>query len=257
MKIATVKGPSRNSYSQQVSGGHTPMPFSHKFLIIISTIVTSLVLGVGLALAEQRYIVDTIVVALREGPGADFKPIKTLQTGQSFEVLETRNDFVRVRTTEGDEGWVANRYTVESPPNAVVVKELNEKITALTAQNEQLQAKTELMDDQLAGKGITPQTPTNESAEIKKLESELAELTNRYSQLEADAKDVLPVTTERDRLQQELKAAQESLATLEQTKSSLGSRENIYWFLAGSGVFLLGWIIGKVSCRRPRHSLTL
>ncbi len=256
-------GLSHSRHLQRLSGEQTTMPFSYRYLIVTTTIIANLVFGLDAALAEQRYIADTIVVSLREGPGSDFKAIKTLQTGQSFEVLETKNYFVRVRTTDGDEGWIPDRYTVDTPPNALMVKDLNEQISDLTAQNEELLAKSERMADQLAGKGIPlqseapPPTAASESAEIKRLENELAEANKRYTQLEDDAKDVLPITTERDRLQQELKATQESLATLQQAKPSLGSRENIYWFLAGGGVFLLGWIIGKVSCRRPRHSLTL
>lgn len=237
------------------------MSLSHKLMIIIHTIVFSLFLAAAIVPAEQRYIVDTVHVSLREGPGSAFKAIKTLQTGQSFEVLESRNGYVRVRTEEGDEGWVPNQYTDDNPPDAILVKQLNDQIKALTEQNEQLLTKTERLADQLAGTEVSAQTDpsaqANESAEIKRLESELAELTNRYNQLAADAEDIMPIAAARDQLQEELKRTQESLATLQQEKPLLGSRENIYWFLAGSGVFLLGWMVGKVSCRRPRHSLTL
>lgn len=206
--------------------------------------------------AEQRYIADTIVVSLREGPGSQFKVIKPLKTGQSFEVLENRNDYLRVRTPEGDEGWIKDQFTDTKPPNAFLANDLNEQITTLTAQNERLTA-------QLAGKGLVPHsevaTPAlpEESIDIKKVRSDLAELTTRYAQLEADAKDILPITKERERLQKELSAMQESLAALRAENASLAYGRKIYWFLAGGGVFLLGWIIGRLSFRRPRHSLTL
>jgi len=241
------------------------MPFPKKLPTIIQVIMACLLLGAGVApAAEQRYIVDTLVVSLREGPGPHFKAVKTLQTGQSFEVLETKDDFVRVRTAEGDEGWVQSQYTDSRPPNAVMVKELNEKISALTAQNVQLLAKSERLTAQLSDQGLTPPSEqsaaasTNDAAEIRRLEDELAELTKRYTQLEADAKDVLPVTKERDRLHQELAAAHESVTKLQRATAALTTRQNIYWFLAGSGVFMLGWMVGRgSSSRRQRPSLTL
>lgn len=251
-------------YQSTVSGEQTTMPFPKKLPIIILLSMACLFFGAGVASAEQRYIVDTLVVSLREGPGPHFKAIKTLQTGQSFEVLETQEDFVRVRTAEGDEGWVQSQYTDPRPPKAVVVKELNEKITALTAENEQLLAKSERLAAQLSGQGLPPTneqpaaSATDEAAKVRQLEEELADLSKRYTQLEADAKDVLPVTKERDRLHQELAAARESVAKLQQANASLTTRQNIYWFLAGSGVFMLGWMVGRgSSSRRQRPSLTL
>lgn len=240
------------------------MSLSKKLPTIIRITMACLFLGAILAQAEQRYIVDTVVVSLREGPGSHFKAIKTLQTGQSFEVLETQEDFVRVRTAEGDEGWVQSQYTDPRPPHVVMVKELNDKIAALTAQNAELLAKSDRLATQPSEQGTSPQSAqqpsatTDEALEIERLEAELAALTKRYSQLENDAKDVLPVTKERDRLHQELTAAQESVATLQKTIDSLSNHHNIYWFLAGSGVFLLGWMVGRGSSpRRQRHSLTL
>jgi len=56
-----------------------------------------------------------------------------------------------------------------------------------------------------------------------------------------------------------LATMQEALARLQQTNAKLTSRENIYWFLTGGGVFLVGMMLGRISFKRQRHhsSLTL
>jgi SH3 domain protein len=233
------------------------MPNLKKLLITTSFALACLLSLAGHALAEQRYIVDTIVVSLREGPGSQFKFIKTLKTGQSFEVLETKNDYVRVRTADGDEGWLQKQFTDTNPPNATAVKDLNDKINTLKAQNVELTA-------QLAHKGQTSTTDSKgltpgseETTEIKKLQDDLAEMTKRYNQLEIDAKDVLKISTERNRLQATLTSMQKNLAELQQENTLLANRQTIYWFLAGGGVLLLGWMLGRISFRRQRHSLTL
>lgn len=235
-----------------------------KVLPIMAINAVCLLILAGLGHGEERYIVDTITVSLREGPGPQYKVIKTLQTGQSFEVLEAQNEFVRVRTPEGQEGWLQERFTNSRPPDKLLIKDLNDKIGLLTAQNEQLAAR-------LAGQQIPPpldsqpgekspgQTSSEESAEVKRLQTELAETTRQFKQLEAASADVLQVMEENDRLKTEVSSMQNSITQLQQANSKLADRQKIYWFIAGSGVFLLGWLIGKLSFRRQRHhsSLTL
>lgn len=207
----------------------------------------------GRAVAEQRYISDTIRISLREGPGTQYKPIKTLQTGQSFEVLETQKDFLRIKTPEGDEGWVQSYFTSDTQsPGAALVKDLNDKIATLTAQNDQLTA-------QLAGKdGEVGKSAGDQAApELKKAHAELAELNRRYKQLEADAKDVSPIRAECDALKAEVKTLQETVVQLTTQNSALARWRDIYCFLAGGAVFWLGSMAGRAAFRRQRHSLTL
>lgn len=242
--------------------------FNRKRIVAILTINAFCLLTIaGLAQGEERYIVDTITVSLREGAGPQYKVIKTLQTGQAFEVLETQGEFVRVRTKEGEEGWLQERFTNARPPDRLTIKDLNEKVSLLTAQNEQLTANLAQLNgqqtanpvDATPGKEAPEQSTTNESAEAKRLQTALDDATRKFKELETASADVLQIMEENDKLKAELSAKQSSIAQLQQANDSLEDQQKIYWFIAGGGVFLLGWIIGKISIRRQRHhsSLTL
>ena len=58
------------------------------------------------ALAETRYIVDQLVVNLRDGKGNQYETIKTLKTGTALEILEEDATYVKVRTISGETGFV-------------------------------------------------------------------------------------------------------------------------------------------------------
>lgn len=238
-----------------------------KNLAIMAINAFFLLMIASLVQGEERYIVDTITVSLREGAGPQYKVIKTLQTGQAFEALETKGEFVRVRTKGGEEGWLQERFTDTRPPDTVLIKDLNEKISLLTAQNEQLTANLAHLDGQqtanpvepLLGKESPEQPTANESAEVKRLQAALDVSALKFKELETAASDVLQIMEENDKLKAELSSTQYTIAQLQQANAALDDRQKLYWFIAGAGVFLLGWIIGKISIRRQRHhsSLTL
>jgi len=242
--------------------------FNRKRIQAIMTInAFCLLMLAGLVQGEERYIVDTITVSLREGAGPQYKVVKTLQTGQSFEVLETQGEFVRVRTKEGEEGWLQERFTNARPPDRLTIKDLNEKVSLLTAQNEQLTANLAHLNGQQPStpvdaplaKEAPEQSTANESTEVKRLQTALDDATRKFKELETASADVLQIMEENDKIKTELSAKQSSIAQLQQANDALEDQQKIYWFIAGGGVFLLGWIIGKISIRRQRHhsSLTL
>lgn len=221
-----------------------------KILIIFPPLLACLLTSALPALSEQRYVVDTIVVSLREGPGPQYKPIKTVQTGQAMELIESKNNFIRVRTADGDVGWLPSQYATSQPTSADLVKELQGKINALSAQNEQLSA-------QITGKEPPVESGENQFSGLKKLQEKLDQMTEQYNLLEADAKDIIQIRDENIRLRSEVATLKTSLKQLQDSKKYDAISKNIYWFLAGGAVFLIGFITGKISFRRQRHSLTL
>ncbi len=225
----------------------------------ITTLIAAGLIACGLlftaptdAPAEQRYIVDNIVVSLRQGPGPQYKVLKTLQTGQSFEVLETKGGFSRVRTSDGAEGWVQEQFTSPNPPNENVklINELNETIKKLKAENEEL-----LKASSTGGGGVA--ASDGDSATVQDLRAALAASNQRYQQLEGEAQDVVSLKTEKESSQAQAAAAQVTVVRLTAENQALRKRQTILWFLAGAGVLLLGWLIGRAPSRRQRHSLTL
>lgn len=226
-----------------------------------------LLFGTSLAHAEERYLANTTTGSMREGPGSQYKAMKTLQNDQSFEVLETLNGFVRIRTKEGTEGWLQERFTGTQAPELPTTITTIEQIETPKVKNT---PKSPINPERLAAtqfdasldpqpKKETPEIPSpKESPEIKKLRADLNEITEKFNQIEISSEDAQQFKDENDQLKLELSELKKNLEQLKQTNLSLTNKQNIYWFVAGSAVFLLGLLIGKISFRRQRHSsLTL
>jgi curli biogenesis system outer membrane secretion channel CsgG len=55
------------------------------------------------------------VVNLREGPGKDYKVIRSVKKGTSLKILEVNGDWLRVRLEDGTTAWVSKSATSEAP----------------------------------------------------------------------------------------------------------------------------------------------
>jgi len=68
------------------------------------------------ARGENRYVVDQLTVPVSGQPDGTGDPVATVRSGDKLEVLETRNEFVRVRVAGGQEGWLKAEYLATDPP---------------------------------------------------------------------------------------------------------------------------------------------
>jgi SH3 domain protein len=75
-------------------------------------------------------------------------------------------------------------------------------------------------------------------------------MAEKYDTLAAQAENVVEIAAERDQLLQKNKGMETEIAALLEKKEQLADSRMIKWFLAGGGVFLFGWIIGKISRKK-------
>lgn len=88
---------------------------------------------------------------------------------------------------------------------------------------------------------ITNETP--KSKVIDKLKREIAAM-------KASSGDPAKLTADIDALRAENKRLKTESERLRRESENTERMEAIYWFLAGGGVFFLGWLIGKASGRK-------
>lgn len=81
----------------------------------------------GAVLAETAYVSDTLRVGVRPAPDGHAAPTGVIKTGMRLKVLERRNDYVRVETEEGLEGWVKDTYIVKKPPAMITLQALQQR----------------------------------------------------------------------------------------------------------------------------------
>ena len=72
--------------------------------------------GLPVAAAEIVYVTDELRLGLYDSELTSGRPFKTLISGAELTVLERSLMSIRVRTEEGDEGWVKTAYIVDTEP---------------------------------------------------------------------------------------------------------------------------------------------
>jgi len=224
-----------------------------KFIVLFALLIP-LSISVGSTHADTRYVSDMLILTLREGQGSHYKAIRTLKTGTPIEVLEESARYLRVRTQEGEEGWVEKQYISSEQPKAVIIAGLNNEANRLKARVEELQKDQATLLDQL---NAAKRSHTVKVKETSRLNTELTQITEKYNTLLDQSKNVAELIKENDRLYGEndrLQAANDRLNMeaehLRQEIARLRRREMIWLFLAGAGVFFVGLIVGKVSKKK-------
>jgi SH3 domain protein len=83
------------------------------------------------ALAEPAWVSGEVRLNLRSGAGNQFRILGVLKTGDSLQVLERSEKWTKVRTAEGEEGWIPGGYLNPQPPPAIRLEELEVEVATL------------------------------------------------------------------------------------------------------------------------------
>ncbi|MDH3947692.1 MAG: TIGR04211 family SH3 domain-containing protein [Gammaproteobacteria bacterium] len=108
---------------------------------------TTVLLFSGTALAETAYVIDTLRVGVRPAPNNQAAPIGVVKTGMRLTVLETSNDFVRVKTDDELEGWIRKNYVVNTPPAMIKLQTLQQRHGTLESQLKTLEENNQVLQE--------------------------------------------------------------------------------------------------------------
>lgn len=110
------------------------MRFSIVFLLCVALLPS-------LVQAETAYVTDRLFVSIREGQGNEFPVVKSIATGTKLEVLQRLGGFVLVRESSGAEGWIADRYLIDSVPGKADLDTARNKLKLATSEVVSLKQK--------------------------------------------------------------------------------------------------------------------
>jgi len=154
-------------------------------------IFVSLLFNGTAAWAETRYISDQLVVSLREQPQDGSETIVYLKTDTPVEVLEVGEQYIQVKTKNGEVGYIQKSYLTEKIPKATVISRLTRENQGLKERIQELekQYREAFSEGDEAQKKILSELE-DARLQIAKLdkallksETELAERTQAYEAL--------------------------------------------------------------------------
>ena len=193
--------------------------------------------------AEKLYVTDVLNLTLRSGPSSEHKILTVVKSGRQVEILEPGEEWSFVRLANEKEGYVLNRYLQTNPTHKIKLEQLQITYDTLKQQaaillEENTTYKTENQKLKAAIQG-------NEKA-VKKLSDD-------YKKLKSDSAQFLDLKSKHTQVSEQLDAQTQKADALDAELSRLEKNQYIKWFLAGSGVLLLGFIVGASSKRARRR----
>ncbi len=197
-------------------------------------------------LAESMYVTDLLKLTLRSGPSTEHKILSVVESGHQVEMLEPGEDWSLVRIANGKEGYVLTRYLIPEPTHNVRLEQLQTKHKALMQQAATLlEENTRLRSE---SKKLKSTSDGNEKT-LKKLRID-------YDKLKAGSAEYIELKEKYKTVSGQLAEQTKRAVALDEDLRAIEINQYIKWFLAGSGVLLVGFIVG-FSARRQRRRPSL
>jgi SH3 domain protein len=200
----------------------------------ILMIVCCLFFLIGDVAAETVYISENIRMAIRTGPGSQYKVLETRMSGDTLEVIEPGPEWSRVQLQDGKDGWAPSRFLTTQIPCSLALKRLEQKYADLLTQSDappeggvDLQAENEQLSSDLAN-----------------LETRFATLSEEYESLKKDSADVVQLRIKYQDALTKLEEQSQKPDTLSSGAESQNLDSLLRWFLYGAGVLLTGFLLG-------------
>lgn len=205
-----------------------------------------LVVGSVSVFANTLYVSEVVNITLRTGQGTDHKIIEMIPSGQQVTVLEAGENWTRVATASGNEGWVLTRLLTPETPKGLLLAKLEADYNALQSQVKEPLAEIRRLESE----------NQNLNQQLAETEQKLADLNHSHDALKRKTEVLSKLEAEYSNGQAMLEAMKKENDQLDDTLTQLQQRQIFRWFLAGAGVMLLGFVIG-ISARPKRRRSSL
>lgn len=199
------------------------------------------------AAAQTVYVTESFEITLRAGPGVDRRIVQLIPSARELELLERGDEWSRVRTPGGSEGWVLNRYITTSQPCSMVLERVTQDNDLLTAQVADLKKSSAELEAQT----------TQLRADLAQSRRISEEVNQAYETLKSESADFLRIRSQNQQLTAELESERTRSAKLDEENMQMKRDHFVQWVLTGGGIMLVGFFIGLFSAsrRKARSSL--
>ena len=220
-----------------------------KRLILPAMILFWALLWVQTSFAEVKYVSDIINITMRTGPGIDHKVIAMIRTGQKVEVLESSDNWSKIKLPNDKEGWVLNRYLRSDKPREVEYESLENNYKELVSQADQLKKENDKMKSENIDLKSRLETSEKKLAETLEAFESIKQLSN-FDEIEKNRSDY-------EKLKIQYERQKRFADNLENELNEIKRDKKLKWFLSGAGVVVFGILIGiGFGGRRSRRRST-
>lgn len=188
--------------------------------------------------AATRYVSDRLVVSVRVGQNNTSNVLGYIQSDMPVDVLEEKGRYLKVKTENGLEGWVNSKYITSKKPNILIINDLQDEIN-------RLQRRIEIFEGKAVSSTPIPSAKRSYEQKINELERTI----KTHQQMTSNRKGEL------EKLKKENANLKLKMGHLKNPNQSPVKLKSIHWFLAGAGVLLFGFVIGRSARREKRTSI--
>jgi SH3 domain protein len=201
-------------------------------------LVSCLLILSGNAVAETRYVSDTLEITLRSGKGTSFGITRMLRSGTPVKVLDVdkKSGYTQVRTNSGKEGWVLSRFLMKGQAARERLATAEKSLAELELENRKV---TTAMASIKEEKGAL-------ESNLSTLEGESRGVSQELSEIRRTASSALAIDSENTDMKGRMVSLERQLQTVQQENETLKDRTARDWFMVGAAVILLGIFIGLI-----------
>jgi SH3 domain protein len=204
----------------------------------IFIVVFCLLILTGNAMAETRYVSDTLEITMRSGKGTSFGITRMLRSGTPVEVLgvDKKSGYTQVRTNSGKEGWVLSRFLMKGQAARDRLATAEKNLAELELENRKLTTAMAALNEE---KGTL-------ESNLQKLEGESRGVSQELAEIKRTASSALTIDSENKDMKGRIVSLERQLQTVQQENETLKDRTARDWFMVGAAVVLLGIIVGLI-----------
>jgi len=216
--------------------------------------------SVNSVLADTRYVSDRLIISVRDGQGQNAAVLGYIETGASVDILEEKEDLLKIRTEDGIEGWVRAQYIVSEKPRALIIENMKNEIAALNKEIETFKNKQNTASNKLSESKKMYQEKIEELKEevsinqkfAAKAKSDFIQLNKKYTTLLKNSENTDKLISEVERLKILNAELNTEVKSLRKDRKNPLKSNRIQSFIAGAGVLLFGFILGGSVKKKKR-----
>jgi SH3 domain protein len=197
--------------------------------------------------AQTMYVTDVLRLTLRSGPSTEHKILAVIESGQEVNLLESGEEWSLVKLENGKEGYVLTRYLISEPTHRIRLEQLQKKHKALMEQAATLLEENNQFKEEISSLRST----------LGSNEKMLKNLSDDYKKLKVGSAEFLTLKSKYKDISEQLAEQSKRAKAMDEELRGVEKNQYIKWFLAGSGVLLLGFIVGFAARRGRRRSSLL